>query len=221
MGYFITLEGGEGGGKSTQTELLAQALNTKGHAVIATREPGGTEIGKKIRELLLSGKNQHLDPVAELLLYAADRAQHVHELIRPALAANKIVISDRFQDSTTVYQGVARGLNPQWARFLAEIATGGLTPHLTFILDMDPELGLKRALQRLRSENSLEDRFEKEALEFHRKVRQGFLDLAQKEPQRFVVIKADRTTMEVHEEIFQVVLKKLKNSPLPLGEGRG
>lgn len=209
MGFFISFEGGEGGGKSTQAELLSRALNAKGHPILTTREPGGTEIGKKIREILLSGKNQHLDPVTELLLYAADRAQHVRKVIRPALAENKIVICDRFQDSTTVYQGVGRGLNHQWIEFLGQMATNGLNPHLTFLLDVDPEVGLKRSHERLHLENSSEDRFEREALEFHRKVRQGFLDLARCEPNRCVVVKADRAPMEVHEEILQIVNKKL------------
>jgi dTMP kinase len=209
MGFFITLEGGEGGGKSTQAELLSRALTAQGHAVLTSREPGGTELGKKIREILLSQTPHGLVPVAELLLYAADRAQHVREIIAPALAENKIVVCDRFQDSTTVYQGVARGLNKKWIEQLAEIANGGLKPDLTFLLDLDPEVGLKRSHQRLKAENSMEDRFEKETLEFHRKVRQGFLDLAKQESNRFVIIQADRTPMEVHEEILKVVKKKL------------
>ena len=209
MGFFITLEGGEGGGKSTQAELLSRALDAQGRSVVTTREPGGTELGKKIREILLSRSQGPLDPRTELLLYAADRAQHVQQIVAPALQKNKIVICDRFQDSTTVYQGVARGLNRTWIDHLTEIAGGGLKPDLTFILDIDPEIGLKRSHERLQAEQSSEDRFEKEALEFHRKVRQGFLDLAKGEPNRFVIIKADRTPQKVHEEILQIASERL------------
>jgi dTMP kinase len=130
-------------------------------------------------------------------------------LIQPALAENKIVICDRFQDSTLVYQGLGRGVNLQWIEILGQIATAGLKPHLTFLLDLDPEVGLKRSHERLHLENSSEDRFEKEALEFHRKVRQGFLDLARREANRFSIIKADRPPMEIHKEILKAVQKKL------------
>lgn len=209
MAFFITLEGGEGGGKSTQADLLARALEAQGRAVVTTREPGGTPLGKKIREILLSGRNHGLAPASELLLYAADRAQHVREVIRPALDQGKIVLSDRFQDSTTVYQGIGRGLNPTWLDLLSEMATEGLKPDLTIILDLDPAIGLKRSHARLQSENSSEDRFEKEALEFHQKVRRGFLDLAGKEPGRFVVVDATPAPMEIHEKILKVVQMRL------------
>lgn len=209
MGFFITFEGGEGSGKTTQLEKLAQALEKKGFPVLKTREPGGSVIGAKIRQILLDGNHEDLHPLTELLLYAADRAQHVREVLRPALAQNKIILCDRYQDSTDVYQGAARGLDPRCVQTLGEIATDGLTPHWTLLLDMPVEIGLRRSKKRLTQENSNEDRFEKEALEFHEKVREGFLRKAQRDPERFIVFNADQDPDRLHQEILSEVLKRL------------
>lgn len=213
MGLFITIEGGEGTGKSTQSEKLSQALQAGGQKVLSTREPGGTQIGTEIRKILLHGKNSHIQALTELMLYAADRAQHVRELIRPALKADQIVICDRFQDSTHVYQGIARGLPLEWIEDLGQLATQGLKPDLTLLLDCPAELGLKRSVERLNSENSEEDRFEKEALAFHQKVRQGFLELAKYEPDRFRVIDAAKDPGEVHSDIMKI-MEDVLNSKL-------
>jgi len=211
MGFFITFEGGEGSGKTTQLEKLAQTLEAEGYAVFKTREPGGTFTGAKIRQILLNGDHQDIQPLTELLLYAADRAQHVQEVLRPALAADKIVLCDRYQDSTDVYQGAARGLDKQWVQTLADLATGGLKPDCTLLLDLPVELGLQRSKNRLAEENSGEDRFEKEALEFHEKVRAGFLKKAQEEPKRFLVIDATQNLDEIHQEILNKIQARLPN----------
>lgn len=206
---FITLEGGEGSGKSTQLKRLAQTLEQAGHPLTITREPGGTAIGQDIRRLLLSEKSSHLDPKTELLLYAADRCQHVEEVLRPALTQGHIVLCDRYQDSTTVYQGLARGLNEQWIKACSELATGGLKPDLTLLLDISPELGLVRSQKRLQSEAKDEGRFEQEALSFHQKVREGFLALAAQEQTRFHVFDASQSVEALHQEIVEVVKKRL------------
>jgi dTMP kinase len=190
MAFFITFEGIEGSGKSTQIQALMKQLETRGHRVLATREPGGCPIADAIRAILLDSANFALVPRAELLLYAAARAQHVEQVIRPALAAQTIVLCDRFADATTAYQGGGRGLNAELVEELNAIATGGLRPDLTLLFDMPVELGLSRARRRnqheaLRDEN----RFEMEELDFHRRVRAAYLALAERE-QRFRVIDA-------------------------------
>lgn len=177
---FITLEGGEGVGKTTQQALLAERLQREGYACVSTREPGGTALGEALRELLLHG--DPLTPLAELLLYAADRAEHVNKVIAPALAVGQVVICDRFTDSTLAYQGYGRGLNLEQIRQLNHLATGGLQPQLTLWLDLAPEVGLARS--------RLGDKLEQEHLEFHRRVYRGFQALAAAEPQRIVRIDA-------------------------------
>lgn len=206
MGHFITFEGGEGSGKSTQWNLLAQALKTKGMPTVATREPGGTPAGRAIRQLLLTPEGHALEALPELLLYGADRAHHLTQVIRPALAAGRWVICDRYQDSTTVYQGLVRGLDSKMIQTLANWTTGGLKPRLTFLLDLPPELGLARSKSRLESEASSEDRFESETLEFHQQVRAGFLELAEAEPERFAVLDANQDVEELHQTILTKVL---------------
>lgn len=208
-GWFITLEGGEGSGKTTQLVKLTEALREMSLEVISTREPGGTEIGRKIRQLLLDGKRREIAPVTELLLYAADRAQHVREIILPALETGKVVLCDRFQDSTTVYQGHGRGLNLEWVKALAQIATGGLVPDLTLLLDIPPQVGLQRSQNRLAQVGSGEDRFEKESLEFHQQVRASFLELAKKESKRFQIFDAMKDPDELHREILNFVKTKI------------
>ncbi len=205
---FITFEGIEGSGKTTQIELLIPVLQAKGYECIATREPGATKIGHKIRAILLDAAHTTMLPLTEFLLYEADRAQHVHEVIKPALAANKVVVSDRFIDDTTVYQGYARGFDLELIQQIHRIVVGGLRPDLTLILDLPVHAGLERAWQRINSQsgNMAEDRFEKEAIAFHEKVRQGYLTLASGEPERFRVIDASRDQQTVHKDIAEIVL---------------
>ena len=204
---FITFEGIEGSGKTTQIELLIPVLQAKGYDCVFTREPGATEIGKKIRAILLDASHTAMLPLTELLLYEADRAQHVHEVIKPALAANKVVVSDRFFDATTVYQGYARGFDLKLIEQIHHLVLGNLKPDLTMVLDLPVDLGLKRAWQRINSRSDLsEDRFEKEDIAFHERVRQGYLALARAEPERFRVIDASRDAEAVHRDIVDVVL---------------
>jgi len=204
---FITFEGIEGSGKSTQIELLIPVLESKGYECLATREPGATKIGEKIRAILLNANHTAILPITELLLYEADRAQHVREVIEPALGANKVVVSDRFFDATTVYQGYARGFDLELIGKMHRTVLGRLKPDLTIILDLPVALGLKRAWQRIREKDAgpREDRFEKEALAFHEKVRNGYLTLANLEPERFRVIDASRDVETVHEDIVGVL----------------
>lgn len=196
---FISFEGIEGSGKSTQTGLLAAYLKAKGHVVIETAEPGGTAIGAKVRQILLAPENR-MDPLTELLLYYASRAQHVREVIYPGILKGAIVVTDRFTDSTTAYQGYARGLDLQLIKALNNIVVPDLKPFLTFLLDVDVEEGLRRN----RSVNK-EDRFELETLEFHRRVRDGFLRIAEAEPGRVKIINASRSPQEVQGEIVAVM----------------
>jgi len=201
-GVFITFEGGEAVGKSTQIRLLERWLKSHKIAFITTREPGGSQLGKKLRALLLSSKTKSLSPRAEVLLYMADRAQHVEEKLLKALAARKVVISDRFADSSLVYQGIARNLGEKNIDFLNQFATQKLTPHVTFLLD----LPLKVANQRLRQRSGKKDRIESEKQAFHAKVRNGFLKLARKN-RRFVVLKAEQSAEKIQAQI-QTHLKR-------------
>ncbi|MBW2107603.1 MAG: dTMP kinase [Deltaproteobacteria bacterium] len=208
---FITFEGIEGSGKSTQIARLVPVLRKKGFACVVTREPGATRIGKKIRHILLDSGHDVMVATTELLLYQADRAQHIHEVIEPALKADKVVISDRFSDATTVYQGYARGLDLNWIERLNDMVVGGLKPDLTLILDLPVELGLRRAWERIENQAGAlrEDRFEKETLAFHEKVRQGYLALAGLEPERFRIIDASGDPDPIHENIVEVVTRVL------------
>ena len=181
-GLFVAFEGGEGVGKSTQIARAAAWLRDLGHDVLETREPGGTPLGEELRRLVLD-PDGHVTPRAETLLYAADRAYHVETMIGPALAAGRIVLTDRYVDSTLAYQGAGRGL-PE-ARLVTTWATGGLLPDLTVLLDLDPRIGLQRAGARASF-----DRLENASLAFHEAVRQGFLDLAAEDPSRYVVLDA-------------------------------
>lgn len=205
---FISFEGIEGSGKTTQIELLMPVLEAKGYDCVFTREPGATKIGRKIRAILLDAAHTAMLPLTELLLYEADRAQHIHEVIKPALAANKVVVSDRFFDATTVYQGYARGYDLELIQQIHRIVLGDLRPDLSVVLDLPVDLGLRRAWQRInaQSRDLPEDRFEKEAVAFHEKVRQGYLTLAGGEPERLRVIDANRNEQAVHKEIAEIVL---------------
>jgi dTMP kinase len=199
----ITLEGIEGSGKTTQIMYMAQYLRDNDLDCVITKEPGGTGIGEKIRAILLNPGNHAMNFQTELLLYAADRAQHIHETIIPFIKAEKIVICDRFYDSTTVYQGFARGLDMDLVRRLNQLVMGDLLPDVTFLLDLPPELGLKRAWRQIHngSRDKAETRFENEKLQFHEKVRNGYLTLARQEPGRFVVVDAAKDPEQVREAI--------------------
>jgi dTMP kinase len=197
---FITFEGMEGCGKTTQVRRLNRSLQKRGIPCLATLEPGGTEVGRKIRKILLDSRNKGLTPLAELMLYAADRAQHVQEVINPALRKGLWVLCDRFFDATVVYQGFARRQDEGLIRSLNEGATQGLVPELTFLLDCPVKVGLARATAR---NNRGQDRFEQEKAAFHRKVREGYLELAGKHRKRFVVIDATAGRDAVETEIFE------------------
>lgn len=195
-GLFITFEGGDGAGKTTQAEMLAGWLSARGLEVVRTREPGGTRLGSSLRELLLHG--EHVHERAEALLYAADRAQHVAEVVRPALERGAAVVQDRYIDSSLAYQGAGRPLPTEEVRGLSEWATGSLWPQLTVLLDVTPEL----AASRRAAAGQAADRLESEAHEFHNRVREGFLALAAAEPDRFLVLDAALPADELHAEIL-------------------
>jgi dTMP kinase len=205
---FITFEGIEGCGKSTQACLLRDFLQNRGKEVVLTKEPGGSRLGLELRRILLSVENQDLSEEAELFLYLADRAQHTHSVISPALKAGKVVISDRFTDSTIVYQGYGRGIDPDILNQLNIMAVKGILPDITFLLDLPVEAGLKRALDRNIQKNLTmsEGRFEAESLEFHKKIRQGYLTWADLNKNRFVVVDASRDV----NTIFSFIVHKLK-----------
>jgi dTMP kinase len=199
QGVFITFEGIEGCGKTTQARRLGKTLSRMGIAHVLTLEPGGTAIGRKMRRVLLDSKNKALAPLAELMLYAADRAQHVEEVIKPALREGKWVICDRFSDATVVYQGAARGQDTKLIRLLNKLVTDGIRPHLTLLLDCSVEVGLGRALSRSMKG---QDRFEQEAFSFHRKVRNGYLALARENGKRFVILDATGSRKELEVQIL-------------------
>ena len=218
QGVFITFEGIEGCGKSTQAKRLSRRLGRLGIAHVLTLEPGGTAIGRKMRQVLLDARNKALTPLAELMLYAADRAQHVEEVIKPGLRAGKWVLCDRFSDATVVYQGAARGQNGKLIGLLNHVVTDGILPHLTFLLDCPVEVGLERAMGR---NMKGQDRFEKEALSFHRKVRKGYLDLARKNKKRFIVLDATASPKEVEAEILRHLERFLLRNNASSLEGFG
>ena len=202
-GLFITFEGGEGCGKSTQIAALKARLEAMGKTVVQTREPGGTALGESVRNLLqYDDAGQGMSPEAELLLFAASRAQHVRELIVPAIAEGQIVLCDRFLDSTTVYQGVARAIDSKKVDTINQFAIGDTNPDLTILIDLPPEIGLARV--HARSDGQL-DRMEKEAIEFFQAVRQGYLDLAKSEPKRFLVLDGSQSAEELETQIWQKV----------------
>lgn len=204
-GVFVTFEGSEGCGKSTQIRLLAAWLRERGHDAVLTREPGGTPAGDAIRHLLQHAPEGHgLVPEAELFLFAASRAQLVREVIRPALEAGRVVISDRFHDSTAVYQGVARQLDPEMTHAVNGYAIGGTLPDLTVLLDMDA----RDAFERLHKRERARDRMESEPLAFYEAVRDGYRLAASAEPHRFAVFDATRTENELAAEIRQILLDR-------------
>lgn len=201
-GLFVCFEGGEGGGKSTQSRLLHDALEARGHTVLLTREPGGTTVGQELRRIVLSPETGDLSPRTEALIYAADKAEHVDHVIRPALARGEIVITDRYVDSALAYQGAGRDLALAEVERVNRWATGDLRPHLTVLLDVEPQAGLGRFAER--------DRIEAAGIEFHRRVRQGFLDLAAADPEHYLVLDA-------HESIDVLATEILMRVRLMLG----
>ena len=209
---FITFEGIEGCGKTTQIQRLEKLVDQHGIPLIATMEPGGTGIGASIRRILLDAENDALAPLAELLLYAADRAQHVEEVIKPALGEGKWVLCDRFFDATTAYQGSARGQDEKFIQSLNVKASQGLQPDITFLLDCPVDIGLKRALTRNLSVNDGQDRFEKEKLQFHERVREGYLTLARKNKKRFIVIDATRSVEFVEKKISDRIMPFIRET---------
>lgn len=197
-GLFISFEGGEASGKSVQGKLLAEALERDGHEVVLTREPGGTPLAERVRDVLLHAKEVPLGPEAQVLLFSAARAEHVRDVIRPALEAGKVVISDRFFDSTVVYQGAAQGLDPVLVAAVTAFAVGGTRPRRTYLLDLPVE----RALERRSGESGRPwDRFEAGERDFHERLREAYLRLAAAEPERILVVDADREPEAVARDI--------------------
>ena len=196
---FITLEGIEGAGKTTQLSNIVAFVESKGRECVTTREPGGTSVGEQIRAILLDPSNHDLDVGAELLLYIADRIQHLRTVIQPHLAANRVVLCDRFFDATLVYQGYARGLELETIRSLHRLTCDDFQPNVTLLFDLEPKVGLSRAWRQIRNRDrsSRETRFEQEKIEFHRKVRAGYLDLARSAPERFRIIDAGQEEHQV------------------------
>jgi len=201
-GFFIAFEGGEGAGKSTQVRLLAKALKGTGHEVVTTLEPGDTEIGRQLRQILLGHQTGSIDPRTEALLYAADRAEHVAEVVSPALERGAVCITDRYIDSSIAYQGAGRILEPDDIEQISRWATGELWPDLTVLLDIDPEVGLTRF-------SGPADRLEVEPLAFHRRVREHFLALSRRSPERYLVLDATAPVTAVASEIRAAVLERL------------
>jgi dTMP kinase len=204
-GFFITLEGVEGSGKTTQTALVGDALRAAGHRVMVTREPGGTRAGEAIRAIFLDPAVS-LHAAAELLLVLADRAQHVREKLKPALAAGEIVLSDRYSDSTTAYQGYGRGLDLKLLDELNRLASDGAYPDLTIVLDLAVETGLERTRARVRGDVRGPDRFEGEQVEFHRRVREGFLTIAREQPARVKILDATAPVPAITARIAAAIL---------------
>jgi dTMP kinase len=199
-GLFITFEGGDGSGKTTQINLLATWLEAQGQTVVLTREPGGTDLGVELRNIVLHRKG-FIAPRAEALLYAADRSHHIHSLVRPALVRGEVVVQDRYLDSSVAYQGAGRVLDPEEVRELSLWATERLTPHLTVLLDVPAPVAKARQAQTEREY----DRLEAEAEDFHTRVRESYLSLAAAEPERFLVVNGELPIEEIHQSIITKV----------------
>jgi dTMP kinase len=205
-GYFIAFEGGDGAGKSTQVERLAEWLRARGHEVVTTREPGGTLLGKQLRAVLLDVGTAGLSARSEALLYAADRAEHVAAVIRPALGRGAVVVTDRYVDSSIAYQGAGRALSAAEVERLSRWATQGLRPHLTVLLDVDPVVAAGRRAGQ-------PDRIEAESVEFHARVRQGFLELAGRDPKRYLVLDADAAPGAISSSVVAALAERLPPAP--------
>ena len=212
-GVFITFEGIDGCGKSTQLRLLASELRARGLNVVTTREPGGTTLGHKLRAALLDVQEQ-VDPLTELLVFAADRAQHVRALLRPALSANKIVMSDRYADATVAYQGAGRGFKPELISEIIQLATEGLTPDLTLLFDLSvPESAVRT---RRRNAKKHSDRLDREHQEFHERVRAAYLEIAKANPDRVRLIDARGSVQETHDLVMRIVKRFLEERGIGL-----
>ena len=203
-GLFITFEGIEGCGKSTQAKLLRGYLEKKGYSVFLTREPGGPKISEAIRGLLLSTDNKEMLPETEVLLYMASRSQHTGEWIIPALEKGKMVISDRYYDSTLAYQGAARRIDIKLIDTITKFATFELKPDITFLVDLPAEIGLSR----ISKQDA--DRLEMESIEFHKKVRAGFIEIAKREKERYIIVDGTKSVEEIHNEIMKIMKVKLR-----------
>ena len=210
-GAFITFEGIDGCGKSTQLRLLASELRARGLDVVATREPGGTPLGQKLRAALLDVQEQ-VDPLAELLVFAADRAQHVRQHLLPALATDQIVLSDRYADATVAYQGAGRGFEPALIQEIVQLATGGLKPDLTLLFDLAVAESAVRTRRRVAAKNT--DRLDIEDAEFHTRVRNAYLEIAKANPERIRVIDARGTVNQTHAAVMDIVLAFLEERGL-------
>ena len=208
-GWFITFEGGEGSGKTTQIEMLAERLRADGYDVVTTREPGGSPGGEAIRHVLLSGAAEQFGAEMEALLFSAARSDHVEHLIRPALKAGKVVLCDRFFDSTRVYQGQPGGVDREMLERLERVACEDCWPDITVILDLDPEIGMERAAAR--RDSGQPDRFEKEDVERQRAWRRSYLDIAENEPERCAVIDAASDAETVHESVWTEVQNRMRD----------
>jgi dTMP kinase len=209
-GHFITFEGGEGAGKTTQIRLLADRLKAEGHEVVVSREPGGSAGGEAVRHVLLSGAAEPFGPAMEAMLFAAARSDHVEQVIRPAVDAGKTVLCDRFLDSSRVYQGVSGRLDKAFMRALEGIAVNGMMPDLTIILDLDPAEGMRRATARRGLDEA--DRYEKEDLALHEERREAYIDIARAEPARCVIIDASQSPEAVAEAVWKRVAKVMAPS---------
>ena len=213
-GYFITFEGGEGTGKSTQLKLLADYLSSKHIRNIQTKEPGGTQAGLELRKLLVCGDKNKFDPIAEALLYYADRRVHLVNKIWPALENGEWVLSDRFADSTMAYQyyGYEKRVAKSVLEQLYNLTVGNFKPDLTILLDIDPKIGLQRSLQKAAGMTVKETRFESRELDFHHHMREGYLEMASAEPKRFVVLDADKSIEALHQDVVKAINERFKIS---------
>jgi dTMP kinase len=207
VSLFITFEGPDGSGKTTQLQLLAEYLQRQGHRVLCTREPGGTAIGDQIRHILHDVNNTDMTPLAEILLYSASRAQLVAQVIKPVLATGGIVLCDRYADSTYAYQGYGRGLDLAVLKMIAKFATQNVQPDLTIYLDLPAEAGLRRKQQANSAGQGEWNRMDQLTLDFHKRVRQGYLTMAQAEPSRWLVIDAEQSVSQIHQAVWRAVAK--------------
>jgi dTMP kinase len=206
-GWFITFEGVEGSGKTTQIRLAGEFLREKGFPVFMSQEPGGTPLGERIREILLNRGGFDISGEAEVFLFAAARAQHTDAVIRPALEKGQVILCDRFSDATIAYQAYGRGLPLETVREICRFASRGISPHLTLLFDLPVEKGLERAFRRIagREEASREDRFEREQLDFHRRIREGYLTIAREEPGRVKIVDASRDIESTRREVRAIL----------------
>jgi dTMP kinase len=208
-GTFITFEGIDGSGKSTQLRLLANFLKSNGCEVLLTREPGGTPVGNRLRSALLDAQEE-VDPLTELLVFAADRAQHVRRVLRPAVEAGEVIFSDRYADATVAYQGAGRGFSPELIAEIVELATEGLKPDLTVLFDLSVEDSTARTRRRLNGKQK-GDRLDAEADDFHLRVREAYLAIAKAEPERVKIVETNRPLEETHEHVKEIVIPFLRS----------